>query len=73
MKTSDAPLVPVQSHVSAPTLRQQLRTVLARHTEEILAEVAPTLRRVRTLFLVLAISMPLFFAGLLVVIWHLAR
>ncbi|MFL5766567.1 MAG: hypothetical protein ACJ758_01830 [Actinomycetota bacterium] len=71
---SNAQLVPAPpAPVPQVALRQQLRGVLARHTEEILAEVAPTLRRVRTLFLVLAISVPMFFAGLLVVLWHLAR
>jgi len=74
MKTSNAEIVPTAgSSVAQATLRQHLRAALTRHTEEILAEVAPTLRRLRTLLLVLAISVPAFFAGLLIAIWHLAR
>ena len=74
MKTSNTQLLSTErSSVPQATLRQQMGALLGRHTEEILAEVAPTLRRVRTLLLVLAISVPAFFAGLLVVLWHLAR
>jgi hypothetical protein len=74
MKTSGTQLLSTGgSSVPRATLRQQLRALLALHTEEILAEVAPTLRRIRTLLLVLAISVPAFLAGLLVVLWHLAR
>ena len=73
MKTSTAQLVPTGGPPVPQTLRQHLRGIFVRHTEEILAEVAPTLRRLRTLLLVLAISIPVFFAGLLVTIWHLAR
>ena len=47
--------------------------MIAHHGEHILAEIPKTLRRVATLFLVLSISIPAFFAGLLVVLWHLAR
>jgi hypothetical protein len=71
MTTTNSKLVPVD-HPPA-TLRERLRGVVAHHTEEVLAEVAPTLRRLRTLLLVLAISIPAFFVGLLVVIWRLAR
>ena len=72
MNRSQTPLIPVGSERQA-RLHERIRGVVAHHTEEILAEVAPTLRRLRTLFLVLAISVPVFFAGLLFVLWHLAR
>lgn len=49
------------------------RTVVAHHGERILAEVPTTLRRIGQLFLVLAITIPAFCAGLLFVLWHLAR
>jgi len=52
---------------------QHARTVVAHHGEKILAEIPTTLRRIGTLFLVLAISLPIFFIGLLVVLWHLAK
>jgi len=47
--------------------------VAAQRCEEILAEVAPTLRRLRTLLLVATISIPLFLTGLVAVLWHLAH
>jgi len=49
------------------------RRVVAHHGEHILAEIPRTLRRVGLLLMVLAISIPAFFAGLLVVLWHLAH
>jgi hypothetical protein len=52
---------------------QHTRTVVAHHGERILAEIPTALRRIGLLFLVLAISIPVFFAGLLVVLWHLAH
>ena len=53
--------------------RRRLRMVAAQRCEEILAEVAPTLRRLRTLLLVATISIPLFLTGLVAVLWHLAH
>ena len=55
------------------TFTDHARTVVAYHGERILAEVPTTLRRVGQLFLVLAITIPAFCAGLLFVLWHLAR
>jgi hypothetical protein len=55
------------------TIGQRLRMVAAHRAEEILAEVAPTLRRLRTFLLVATISIPLFLAGLVAVLWHLAH
>jgi hypothetical protein len=52
---------------------QHARTVVAHHGERILAEIPTTLRRIGTLLLVLTFSIPVFLAGLLVVLWHLAR
>jgi hypothetical protein len=50
-----------------------LRTVAVRRVEEILSEVAPTLRQLRTFLLVATISAPLFLTGLIVVLWRLAH
>jgi hypothetical protein len=52
---------------------QHARTVVAHHGERILAEIPTTLRRLGIFFLVLSISIPVFFAGLLVVLWHFAH
>ena len=74
MKTSKAhPIMTAPSEVTAVTPGQRLRAVAAHRAEEILAEVAPTLKRLRTLFLVLTISIPLFMVGLVAVLWHFAH
>jgi hypothetical protein len=42
------------------------------HGDAILREVPKTLRRVALLLLVLAVTIPAFLAGLLIVLWHMA-
>jgi hypothetical protein len=54
------------------TFSQQARMAALQHGEQILSEIPRMLRRVGQLMLVLAITIPVFFAGLLVVLWHLA-
>jgi hypothetical protein len=49
------------------------RRVMAIHSVRILAEIPTTLRRLSLLLLVLAISIPIFFAGLLIILWQLAH
>lgn len=74
MKATKTQLVPAPEHpMTTATFAQHARTVVAHHGERILAEVPTTLRRLGTLFLVLSISIPIFFVGLLVVLWHLTR
>ena len=74
MRTSKAHVVPTtENGLTSATIGQRLRMVAAHRAEEILAEVAPTLRRLRTLLLVATISIPLFLAGLVAVLWHLAH
>ena len=58
---------------SMSTLGFRLRLMVARRAEEILAEVAPTLRRIRTFLLVATISIPVCIVALVVVGWHLAH
>ena len=73
MRTTRALPVPTEQNASQPvTLGQHLRLVASNRAEEILAEVAPTLRR-RTFLLVATISIPVFLAGLVAVLWRLAR
>jgi hypothetical protein len=50
---------------------EHARTRLLRHGEHILAEVPATLRRVRMVLLVVAVTIPAFLFGLLVVLWRL--
>jgi len=74
VRTSKAHVVPTtENGLTSVTIGQRLRMVAAHRAEEILAEVAPTLRRLRTLLLVATISIPLFLAGLVAVLWHLAH
>ena len=47
--------------------------MLAQRVEEILAEVAPTLRRVRTFLLVATICVPVSLVAMVVVLWHLGH
>ncbi len=73
MRATKASLVRAEEQSPTATLGRRLRVIVAHRTEEILAEVAPTLRGLRTFLLVLSISIPLFFAGLIAALWHLAR
>ena len=64
-----------QPYGGEPTTRaiaRRLRVVAGQRAEEFLAEVPATLRRVRTLLLVLSIAVPAFSLGLIVVLWRLA-
>ena len=47
--------------------------MLAQRVEEILAEVAPTLRGVRTFLLVATICVPVSLVAMVVVLWHLGH
>ncbi|MDP9333222.1 MAG: hypothetical protein M3Q30_07950 [Actinomycetota bacterium] len=74
MKTTKTQLLPALDHpLKSVTLAQHARTVVAYHGEKILAEIPRALRRLGTLLLVLSVSVPVFFVGLLVVLWHLAH
>ena len=74
MNRTKAQIVPApEQPMTGAAFAQQARTVVAHHGERILAEIPTTLRRLGMLFLVLSISIPVFFVGLLVVLWHLAR
>ncbi len=71
---SKAHVVPTtENRRTARTIGQRLRMAAAHRQEEILGEIAPTLRRLRTLLLVATISVPLFLARLVAVFWHLAH
>ena len=55
------------------SLGRRLRAIVATRLEEILAEVAPTLKSFRMLLLVVTISIPLFMTGLIAALWHLGH
>jgi hypothetical protein len=74
VRTTKALPVPTEQNVSEPvTFGQRLRVVASNRAEEILAEVAPTLRRLRIFLVVATISIPVFLAGLVAILWRLAR
>lgn len=74
MTTSKAHVVPpTDNGLATAKVGQRLRMVAAHRAEEILAEIPPTLRRLRTFLLVATVSVPLLLAGLIAVLWHLAR
>jgi hypothetical protein len=71
MKVSKAQMVPpTDRRMTMAGLAERLRVVAAHRAEEILEEVAPTLRRLRTFLLVASISIPILLAGLVAVLWH---
>jgi hypothetical protein len=63
---------PVTPYENA-TFTHQARALALHHGERILGELPTTLRRVGLFMLVMAITIPAFLAGLLVVLWHFAR
>jgi hypothetical protein len=60
------------TETSTKAIARRLRVVAGERAEEFLAEVPATMRRLRTLLLVLSIAIPAFLLGLIVVLWHLA-
>jgi hypothetical protein len=73
MRASKVKISALPSGPTPTTVRQRLRLVAAQRVEEILAEIAPTIRRVRMFFLVATICLPVFVIGLVAALWHLAR
>jgi hypothetical protein len=62
---------PVESFPSSVT--RSTGALLAEHTERILFEVPRVIRRIGLFVLVMTISIPVFLAGLLVVLWYFAH
>src|SRR5256885_16130006 len=58
--------------LSTRAIVRRLRLVASQRAEELLAEVPATIRRLRTLLLVLSISVPVFLTAIVVVLWRLA-
>jgi hypothetical protein len=74
MKTSKPAVVTTpEPPLTNAALAQHARTAVAYHGERILAEIPRTMRRIGLLILVLAITIPVFSAGLLVVLWRLGH
>ena len=73
MTTRKAQLVLPSESMTSTEFAQHARGLVAHHGERILAEIPATIRRIGRFFLVLSISIPAFFAGLLIVLWHFSR
>jgi hypothetical protein len=72
--TSRPMLLPaVDQPMTSGTFAHHARLIVLHHGERIMAEIPVTLRRVSLFLLVLAVTIPVFLAGLLVVLWHLGH
>jgi hypothetical protein len=64
--------VRVHEEVTVRAISHRLRVAASRHAEEALAEVPVIARWLRRFVVVLAITVPLFATGIVVVLWRLA-
>jgi len=69
---SEGPLVGTSEPPFGRAIVHRLGTVASQRAEEFLAEVPATLRRVRTLLMVLTVCVPILVVGMIAVLWHLA-
>jgi hypothetical protein len=68
-----APPTPSGEEFSHRTVWNRIRAAAVEAGEGALRELPSTLRRLRTLLLVVTIAVPVFLAGLLAVLWHFAH
>jgi hypothetical protein len=73
IKTNKPQLGPTPAESFPSPVTRSTGVMLAEHTERILFEVPRVIRRIGLFFLVMTISIPVFLAGLLVVLWYFAR
>jgi hypothetical protein len=73
MSTSRHPVSPQLEPMSRTTFADHGRAMVVHHGERILGEVPRALRRIGLFFVVMAVSVPIFLVGLLVVLWHLGH
>ena len=71
MNVSQKPVSSTLEPMSKTTFGDHGRAMVVHHGERILGEIPGALRRVGIFFLVMAVSIPIFLVGLLVVLWHL--
>jgi len=71
MTRSQNPVSSQLEPMSRTTFADHGRAMVAHHGERILGEIPRALRRVGLFFLAMAVSIPVFLVGLLVVLWHL--
>ena len=73
MTVSQNPVPSRMEPMPKTTFADHGRAMVVHHGERILGEIPRVLRRVGMFFLVMAVSVPVFFVGLLVVLWHLGH
>jgi hypothetical protein len=73
MNVSQKPVSSQLEPMSKTTFADHGRAMVVHHGERILFEIPRALRRVGAFFVVMAVSVPVFFVGLLVVLWHLGH
>jgi hypothetical protein len=73
MMTKLAPQSPSDDEFSRRAIWNRIRAAAVDAGEGAFRELPSTLRRLRTVMLVVAITVPVFLAGLLVVLWHFAH
>ena len=73
MTMSQKPASSVVEPMSKSTFVEHGRAMVVHHGDRILGEIPRALRRIGLFFMVMAVSIPIFFVGLLVVLWHLGH
>ena len=73
MRTAKTRALPAPPAPARPvSTREHLRRLVGGRLEEIMAQIAPTIRRFRTFLLVATICLPLLVIGFIAVLWHMA-
>jgi hypothetical protein len=73
MTANEKSVAPQIEPMSRTKFADHGRAMVVHHGERILGEIPQLLRRVGLFFVVMAVSVPIFFVGLLVVLWHLGH
>jgi hypothetical protein len=73
MTVSKTPASKRLEPMSKMTFADHGRAMVVHHGERILTEIPGALRRVGLFFMVMAISVPVFLVGLLIVLWRLGN
>jgi len=73
MTLSKKPASSTLAPITGTTVADHGRTIVVHHGERILGEIPRLLRRISLFFMVMAVSIPVFLVGLLVVLWHLGH
>ena len=71
MSMSQNPAASQLEPLSKPTFADHGRAMVVHHGDRIFGEIPRALRRIGLFFMVMAVSVPVFLVGLLVVLWHL--